>query len=411
MPTIIDGKKISTTIRYNLRIMNVVKTFILLYALLGASSLCAQKSDEIIWDAPIVGNDGGAHNSPNIILQPEIRRKILIAFHRGESIKQIQKETKQPEEAIQKEIDHLFETSMLTMVEGKPRPFMLVILPEDISQISKFTNTLAKQIDSLLFINWFRIDSIVAGTSIGKRFDRKRILFQVVGCELLDFGMLDAFYQDSVLMPPPPKRSVGQYYAWYEQGPKKIMEPLSIGYGKTQSRIVSGNVKYYPCVFSPSPKQTRLRRPIFQKENGEWWTDAQKSKYLTSYDKYYQDSMCSLDNETRNYLLQAGYITNDGQCLAPIYYEDEKSIIDSLIICPITEDILKLFKAKHNDFRKAYLKTGAGKYPSEQGLSTFICRILHLVYDVCIIELMKKELITPTLESDSEFWLEKYTNR
>jgi hypothetical protein len=367
---------------------------------------CTRK-EEIIWFAPITGNDKGPEWSPNYLLKPEIRREIILGFHFGKTKKEIAKKLEISEDSLQSEIDLLYQKDLLTTVEGKTRPYMLVLLPEDLPVVEEACKGVADEIIDFLSDKWSLIDSAIFTMSPSSRFDNKRLRFEIVGCYVLDLGLLYVFNNDAELIPPPPKKAGGEYYAFFIQGPKKDIKNITEGYGATGTAKLCNGTTYYPVYFCPTPKQERLRARLFQNEEGKYLEEEKLCRFFNEYERYYHTSDYQLNEEVQKFLIRAGYVDESGKTLAPIYKEQDIEKIDSLII-PLDLKILQIFKNKKDDFKKAYLRTSAGVYPTKTEEANFINRCLHLVFSDVIRKLMAEGMLAPHEEGDSDYWLEKH---
>lgn len=385
-------------------VLTIVSLFFIIFTING----CKGKN-EIIWWAPITGSDKGVEWSPNYLLKPEVRREIILGFHSGKTTKEISQRVGVSEEKLKREIDFLYKKDLLTTIKGKTRPYMLVLLPEDLHILEEISEGINEEIFDLLSDKWKRIDSVISKLSISNKFEKKRIRFELVGCYLLDDGLLDAFHKDGELIPPPPKRAGGEYYAIFIQGPKKEIEKVFESFGYTVPfSLPYRDIKYYPIYFCPTPKQVRLRSVLYK---GMGRVDrellSKLGKFMDQYERYYNDINYQLSKESKEYLIQARYLDKLGNVLTPIYTEEDLEKVDSLVR-PLASEIFKIFKDKKEEFEKAYLKTSAGNYPTKRGLAGFINRSVHVVFSSVIRKMMRKNLITPYIEGDSDYWLQKY---
>jgi len=72
-----------------------------------------------------------------------------------------------------------------------------------------------QEFTKLIVDNWKDIDSMVDSLEGAKKIPKGRVMYETVVSGILLGGMIDAFYEDKTLMPPPPRRGkMDRYFAW-----------------------------------------------------------------------------------------------------------------------------------------------------------------------------------------------------
>jgi hypothetical protein len=72
-----------------------------------------------------------------------------------------------------------------------------------------------QEFTKLLFDNWKDIESMVNSLEGAKDLPKGRVMYETVVSGVLLGGLMDAFYEDKTLMPPPPRRGKSdRYFAW-----------------------------------------------------------------------------------------------------------------------------------------------------------------------------------------------------
>src|SRR5204862_2742467 len=67
--------------------------------------------------------------------------------------------------------------------------------------------------------NWKDIEATMDSLQGTKGIPKGRVMYETVVSGILLGGMMDAFYEDKTLMPPPPRRGkTDRYFAWLVEG-------------------------------------------------------------------------------------------------------------------------------------------------------------------------------------------------
>src|SRR5262249_41527494 len=106
--------------------------------------------------------------------------------------------------------------------EYEIRPSMPVIRERDIDRVKEGLQRHTQDFTKLLLSNWQEIETNVASLAGSKTISKERVLYETVVSGILLGGMMDAFYEDKTLLPPPPRRGKpgnDRFYAWLVETP------------------------------------------------------------------------------------------------------------------------------------------------------------------------------------------------
>jgi len=153
------------------------------------------------------------------IMADEPTRLLLVAFSDGWSIEKIAKNFKNLSTSdLNKISDKLEDERLLRRDEyNELRPGMPVIRERDYDRVHDNLEKHAQEFSRLIESHWGEIESAVGGLQGSKSVPKERVMYETVVSGILLGGMVDAFYEDKTLMPPPPRRGKpgnDRYYAW-----------------------------------------------------------------------------------------------------------------------------------------------------------------------------------------------------
>src|SRR5262249_10554838 len=93
--------------------------------------------------------------------------------------------------------------------------FMPVIREQDLDRMKEPLRRHIQEFKAVVVDNWKDIESMVDSVEGTKGVPKGRVMYETVVSGILLGGMIDAFYEDKTLMPPPPRRAKSdRYYAW-----------------------------------------------------------------------------------------------------------------------------------------------------------------------------------------------------
>src|SRR5256712_13718916 len=93
----------------------------------------------------------------------------------------------------------------------------------------------------LILDNWKHIETMADSLEGAKGIPKGRLMYETVVSGILLGGMLDAFYEDKTLMPPPRRRAkADRYFAWLVESNPEAAGKLRRGLcGSAGYRIVT----------------------------------------------------------------------------------------------------------------------------------------------------------------------------
>jgi hypothetical protein len=210
-------------------------------------------------------------------------RLLLVGFHNGWDIERIAKESKAPQDELERLFADLQEVRFADEADQFDyRPMLPVIRDKDIKKIEKSLQTHISDFSFHLKANWAEIESAVAPLTGAKDVPHAQLLYQVVVGGILFGGMNDAFFEDQTLMVSPPRRTGNQrYFAWLVESDPKLAGVLkreqwesdgytmvSIGQGIAPNRVSLSAVRAEKGMILEEAEARRLRSfiTIFSKE-------------------------------------------------------------------------------------------------------------------------------------------------
>jgi hypothetical protein len=240
------------------------------------------------------------------ILKDDLARQIVVAYHQGWSLDKISKQLKVSLTDVSKLADKLEDER----IAGRPdeydvRPFMPVIREQDFDRVKDSLSRHTQEFTKLVLDNWKDIETMVNSLEGAKGMPKDRVLYETVVSGILLGGMMDAFYEDKTLMPPPPRRGkADRYFGWMvESNPAaagKLRRELreSAGY-----RIVSiGNVLPEAKL---NPDDLRGKDTILE--------EADARKYRTFISVLSRDKLLPYFKQRRDEFLKTGKLISAGR--------------------------------------------------------------------------------------------------
>ncbi len=146
------------------------------------------------------------------ILKDNLSRQIVVAFHQGWSLDKIAKQLKLQVAEVSKAADKLEDARLAGRRDDYDvRPFMPVIREQDYDKVKDGLRRHTQEFTKLILDNWKDTESMVSSLDGAKGVPKDRLMYETVVSGILLGGMMDAFYEDKTLMPPPGRRG---YFAW-----------------------------------------------------------------------------------------------------------------------------------------------------------------------------------------------------
>ena len=150
------------------------------------------------------------------LMKDDLTREIMVAYSQGWSIDKIAKTLKVSASDVSKLSDKLEDERLAgRRDEYDTLPFLPVIREREFDRMRDPLRRHTQEFTKLIVDNWKDIDSMVDSLEGAKKIPKGRVMYETVVSGILLGGMIDAFYEDKTLMPPPPRRGkMDRYFAW-----------------------------------------------------------------------------------------------------------------------------------------------------------------------------------------------------
>jgi hypothetical protein len=150
------------------------------------------------------------------LTKDELAREIVVAYSQGWSIDKIAKTLKLPASDISKMSDKLEDERLAgRRDEYDSSAFMPVIRERDLDRMKEPLERHTQEFTKLILDNWKDIESMVDSLEGAKKIPKGRVMYETVVSGILLGGLMDAFYEDKTLLPPPPRRGKSdRYFGW-----------------------------------------------------------------------------------------------------------------------------------------------------------------------------------------------------
>jgi hypothetical protein len=141
---------------------------------------------------------------------------VMVGFHQGWDFDKLSKNFKVSVTDLSKVADDLEEQKLAGRRNDFDwRPFMVVVRERDFDRVKDSLERHAQEFSKLIDSHWNEIETAIMALEGSKDMPKGRVMYEAVASGLLLGAMLDAFYQDKTLMPPPPTRVRNdRFYAW-----------------------------------------------------------------------------------------------------------------------------------------------------------------------------------------------------
>jgi hypothetical protein len=150
------------------------------------------------------------------LMKDDLTRQVVVAYSQGWSIDKTAKMLKVSTADVSRVSDRLEDEKLSgRRDEYDTTPFMPVIRERELDRMKEPLRRHTQEFTKLLLDNWKDIEAIVDSLQGAKSVPKGRVMYETVVSGILLGGMIDAFYEDKTLMPPPPRRAKSdRYYAW-----------------------------------------------------------------------------------------------------------------------------------------------------------------------------------------------------
>src|SRR5262249_22046158 len=150
------------------------------------------------------------------IMKEDLAREIVVGYAQGWSTDKIAKMLKISPADVSKVADKLEDERLAgRRDDDDTSPFMPVVRERDFDRLKEPLQRHTQEFTKLIVDNWKDIESMVNSLDGAKGISKGRVMYETVVSGILLGGLIDAFYEDKTIMPPPPRRGKSdRYFAW-----------------------------------------------------------------------------------------------------------------------------------------------------------------------------------------------------
>jgi hypothetical protein len=149
------------------------------------------------------------------LMKDDLSREIVVAYARGWDIDKMAKIFKISTDKISTASDKLEDERLVGREDIDTQAFMPVIRESDWERLKEPVRRHTQEFADIILNNWKDIESMVDSLQGTKSIPKGRVMYETVVSGILLGGMMDSFYEDKTLMPPPRRRGkTDRYYAW-----------------------------------------------------------------------------------------------------------------------------------------------------------------------------------------------------
>jgi hypothetical protein len=243
------------------------------------------------------------------LMKDDLSKQIVVAFSQGWSIDKVARNLKVSPSDVSRAADRLEDENLAgRRDEFEATPFMPVIREREFDRMRDQLRRHTQEFTKLITDNWPEIEGTVNSLEGLKGAPKGRVMYETVVSSVLLGGMIDAFYEDKTLMPPPRQRSKGErYFAWLvESNPEaagKLRRELreSAGY-----RVVTIGTALPDD--KAAPDELRGKDTILE--------DADARKYRTFISIFCRDKLLPYFKTHRAEFLKLGALISSGRSVA-----------------------------------------------------------------------------------------------
>jgi hypothetical protein len=243
------------------------------------------------------------------LLKDDLAREIVVAYSEGWSIDKIAKTFKITTSDVSKVSDKLEDERLVGRLdEYEVKPFMPVVRDRDLDRMKEPLRKHTQEFTKLITDNWKDIESMTGSLEGAKGTPKGQMMYETVVSGILLGGMMDAFYDDKTLMPPPRRGGKNdRYFAWLVEGNSSAAGKLrrelreSAGY-----RIITIGTAL--AEDKPTPDELRGSNTMLE--------EADARKYRTFISVLSRDKLLPYFKTRREEFLKLGLLMYSGRYIA-----------------------------------------------------------------------------------------------
>src|SRR3989454_2610523 len=242
-------------------------------------------------------------------MKEDLAREIVVAYAEGWSIDKISKQLKVSTSDVSKVSDKLEDERLVGRLdEYDTRPLLPVIRERDFDRMKDPLRKHTQEFTKLILDNWKDIESMVNSLEGAKGIPKDRVMYETVVSGILLGGMLDAFYEDKTLMPPPRRRAKNdRYFAWLVES-----NPEAAGKLRRELRESAG---YRIVTIGTALPEDRLN-PDDIRGKDTILEDADARKYRTFISVFSRDKLLPYFRSRRPEFIKLGGLLSSGRDVA-----------------------------------------------------------------------------------------------
>jgi len=264
------------------------------------------------------------------LMKEDLAREILVAYSEGWSNDKIAKQFKISTSDVSKVSDKLEDERLVgRQDEYDVRPLLPVLRERDFDRMREPLRRHTQEFTKLILDNWKDIESMVDSLEGAKGIPKGRLMYETVVSGILLGGMLDAFYEDKTLMPPPRRRAkADRYFAWLVES-----NPEAAGKLRRELRESAG----YRIVTIGTALPEEKLNPDDLRGKDTILEDADARKYRTFIGLFSRDKLLPYFKKRREEFLKLGLLMSSGRYIAfaeffAWYYNTmANQIVDTLV--------------------------------------------------------------------------------
>jgi len=243
------------------------------------------------------------------LLKDDLAREIVVAYSQGWSIDKIAKFFKITTSDVSKVSDKLEDERLVGRLDQYDvTPFMPVVRDRDLDRMKDPLRKHKQELIDLLLNNWKDIEAMADSLQGAKGIPKGRLMYETVVSGILLGGMIDAFYEDKTLMPPPRRRGKNdRYYAW-------LVESNSEAAGKLRRELRESAgyriVTIGTSLADDKPTPDELRGKVTMLE------EAEARKYRAFIGVFSRDKLLPYFKNRREEFLKLGLLMSSGRDIA-----------------------------------------------------------------------------------------------
>jgi len=248
------------------------------------------------------------------LMKDDLARQIVVAYAQGWSIDKMAKMLKSSTNEVSRMSDRLEDEHLAgRRDEFDSVPFMPVIRERDFDRLNEPLRRNTQEFTKLIVDNWNEIESMVNSLEGTKAIPKGRAMYETVVSGILLGGMIDAFYEDKTLMPPPPRRgksdrsSTERYFAWLVES-----NPEAAGKLRRELRESAG----YRVVTIGTALADEKRTPDDLRGKETILEDADARKYRTFINVFSRDKLLPYFKTRRPDFIKLASLISSGRDVA-----------------------------------------------------------------------------------------------